>query len=230
MQDQFLKTYQSGKRLGLHANYDYKNQSFVIYSKMVNKTFPIKINQSFIRSITLQIETALKKGYASFVFFPDMGHTHLYFKKEQWEKNYHALTLKIGDQPLLYEKMFSDPQLMPLYHLSEQLKLKDNEGILINDETISFKFWTRNFMARNDETDFYTLPIDMNHPTNTVDKIEGLNRYGQGFAVSASEKGCFPYQDSDGEIRYFDIALYEPRSDPSNPDPSEIYLHKHPSN
>ncbi len=220
MQDQFEETYESGKRLWLHAQYDNELDSFMIYDNSDRSNIkPVAINRNFIRSITRQIETALKKGYASYVFFPDMGHAHLYFKEDHWLKNYQALsTSGVQQKHLLFEKMFADPELKALYHLSEQLEFKDEHGHLHNDEVLNFKYWTRNFLGQNNQSDLYDLPISKDLTKfNTVVGLPGYSLYSSGFAISSSAKGCFPYKDQNGVIRYFDISLHDPRPDMNDP-------------
>jgi len=220
MQDQFEKTYASGKRLLLHANYDNQSASFKIYDNSDAKTIKsLVINKNFIKSVTRQIETALKMGYASYVFFPDMGHSHLYFKEDHWLKNYQSLaTNKSGQKHLLYEKMFADPELKALYHLSEQLEFKDEHGHLHNDEVLNFKYWTRNFLGQNNQSGLYDLPVSNDQTKfNTVAGLPDYHLYSSGFAISSSQKGCFPYEDQNGVIRYFDISLHDPRPDMTDP-------------
>lgn len=77
--------------------------------------------------MTTHIETALREGYAHFVFFPDMGHAHLYFPADHWRKAYASAESILQSLEALYEKMLADPVLR-------------------------HKYWNRNFLCRNTTT------------------------------------------------------------------------------
>src|SRR5690606_8659860 len=118
--------------------------------------------ESFIKSVTLQIETALEKGFAKQIFFSDMGHSHLYFPEEHWQKNYtHYPTLTTAQSQVeLYEQMLSDTEMRPLYHLCEQLQMKDENKVLLDDPEIQFRYWNRNFVGQNDESKDFEIFIN----------------------------------------------------------------------
>jgi hypothetical protein len=216
MENKFNEIYESGKRIQMHVNYDEDLDSFVLYYGSYENPSKLKITENFINSIRTQIETSIKNGFSDFVFFPDMGHSHLYFKNDYWQKNYinKFETKNIYKQ---YEAMFKDPELYVLYHLTEQLQMLDEDKKPIND-LLEFKYLNRNFMARNDESDFFEIKhFDEPGKYNTVGEVEGFTRWGQGFSVSASKNGCFPYIDKNGETRYFDIGIADPRQDPNTP-------------
>lgn len=215
MEDKFNKTYYSKKRIRYHADYNSELNSFYLYLDSYKYIIPVKIKINFIKSVTLQIETALEEGYASYVFLPDMGHAHLYFPLDHWKREYAKFDISDNNMDDLEEKMLADNLMEPLYHLSERLEMVDKNGNVKLDEILSFKYWSRNFAGKNNGTKEYTIFITQDGKKyNTVCCLDNYKNWSSGFAVSASEFGCFPYRDKDGNIKYFDISLYDPRYNP----------------
>lgn len=211
MEQRFEEIYNSGKRLFGHPKYDPSNDSFYIFYD-TKRHLPVKISQGFIKNVTLHIETAIDRGYAEFVFFPDMGHSHLYFPQDHWDKNLSTIEVTTETRNKLYEAMLNDPKMQPLYHLTEQLKMVDENKQIIDDPILEFKYWHRNFKGTNDLSGKYSIHVEVNKAGgNTVREIDGYRRYGSGFAVSASKDGCFPYRNKNGETLYFDIGLHDPQ-------------------
>ncbi len=217
MEDRFEEIYHSGKRLNMHSLYDPITDQFMLFYDD-KKHLPVPIDGHFIKSVTNQIEIAIEKGYASFVFFPDMGHSHLYFPEQHWQDNYAGENAPQGERNNLYTKMLADPKMKALYHLAEQLQMQNEDQSVIDDETLTFKYWHRNFVGYNDGSTQYQIEVaPPEKKFNTVGSIAGYKVYSAGFAISASKDGCFPYQDKDGKTRYFDIGLQDPRYDPNKP-------------
>ena len=127
MREQFEETYNSGKRIPYHADYNREMKSFCLYLQGADGVKPVRITEKFIHSVTTHIETALREGYAHFVFFPDMGHAHLYFPADHWRKAYASAESILQSLEALYEKMLADPVLR-------------------------HKYWNRNFLCRNTTT------------------------------------------------------------------------------
>lgn len=216
MEDKFHEIYDSGKRLSYHVQYRPETDKFYLQfeSSLKPKRF-LEIDANFIASVTRQIEVALEKGFADFVFFPDMGHSHLYFSKDHWDEHYAEFDKNHANQHKLYEKMFADPEMKPLYHLTEQLQMVDEDKVPLDDPILQYKYWNRNFLGKNDQSTHYEIHVAHGASYNTVKNIENHEDWSAGFAVSASNKGCFPYRDKDGKTRYFDISLKDPEYDTS---------------
>lgn len=212
MAAKFEEVYQSGNRIGRHANYNEATDSFSLYLGQYDNDTPFEITENFIKSVTLQIETAHEQGFGEFVFFPDMGHSHLYFPTDHWETEYAEKEFSKEER---YAKMLADPLMRPLYHLTEQLQMQDENKEVMDDPILSFKYWHRNFMGYNNETKNFDVPVNTTGNYNTVGELPGYHRWGAGFAVSASKDGCFAYRDKKGDKRYFDISLHDPEYDPS---------------
>ncbi len=215
MSDRFEEIYDSGKRLNMHAEYNPGEDQFYIFYDDKDH-LPVAITEDFIKSVTNQIEVALANRFADYVFFPDMGHSHLHFPESHWQKEYTGENAPPKPRNNLYQKMLADPKMKALYHLAEQLQLQDEDKNLLADDLLVFKYWHRNFVGYNDTSRDFQIevaPADKNY--NTVGSIDEHHGYSAGFAVSASKDGCFPYIDKDGVTRYFDIGLQDPRYDPS---------------
>jgi len=215
MREKFEKVYNSGKRIAYHADYNTEKESFCLYVLCPDGVKQVKITENFIKSVTIHIETALKKGYAHYIFLPDMGHAHLYFPKEHWQKEYASALSSENHLDELYEKMLADEQMRPLYHLSECLQMRDRDGRVSADPVLRHKYWNRNVLCRNNGTDEHEVVVVADKSRyNTVYYLEGYVSWSAGFAVSASRLGCFPYRDGEGRTRYFDISLYDPSCHP----------------
>jgi len=176
------------------------------------------MSPDFIANVASQIEVALEKGFADYVFFPDMGHSHLYFPEEHWQQEYGQFDMSPANQNNLFEKMLTDSKMRPLYHLAEQLKMTDDQtNTILEDDILSFKYWHRNFVGFNNgsgDYDIYLAPKDKNF--NTVSAIKGYFKWSTGFSVHANSKGCFAYKDKDGVKRYFDISLEDVNYSPNS--------------
>ncbi len=210
MSDHFEKVYASGKRIGLHVNYDPERDQFFLYyagQYRSEEPQPVPITPNFIASITRHIEMAHEMGFASFVFFSDMGHSHFFFTEDQWRE----LEEVQNNFPKLYKRIFANSETRILYHLSEKLDFFDGSGSYIQKTDLVIKYWNRNFFTKNDPSDFYEIQVQQKAGYhNTVSSINGYNQ-GYGFSISASRNGCFPYRDRNGNLRYFDISIYELR-------------------
>lgn len=215
MEKKFNQIYFSKKRLRFHADYISEFDSFYLYLFTSESIIPIKISDNFIKNVTLHIETAIEQGYASYIFLPDMGHAHLYFPLEHWKNEYAKFDVSDNNIAELEEKMLADNQMEPLYHLSERLEMLDENGKVKPDEIIRFKYWNRNYSGRNDGTNEYKIYVTQSgEKYNTVCCLENFKNWSSGYAMSASELGCFPYRDKEGNVKYFDISLYDPHYNP----------------
>ncbi|MGH1439160.1 MAG: hypothetical protein ACRBBR_03520 [Cellvibrionaceae bacterium] len=196
--------YNSGKRLFQRSYYDEVSNSFILPHSVIGETSNVKLTKQFIASVRNHIENGLRKKYSEAIVFSDMGHSHLYFPKGHWEKNYLHL-IREKKLALLYERMLADPELRVLYHTAEQITLKV-DGAVLPDPKSQFRYLNRNILGYNNNKELKVLFANKNKRYNTVVEIDGLHRWSAGFNISASKDGCFPYQ-TNGETRYFDISL-----------------------
>ena len=196
--------YNSGKRLFQRSYYDETSNNFILPHSIIGKTSNINVTQQFIGSVRNHIESGLREKYSEAIMFSDMGHSHLYFPKDHWQKKYLPLLLK-KKISTLYEEMLADPELRVLYHTAEQIKLKV-DGVVLPDSQSQWRYHNRNILGNNKDKELEVLFASENKRYNTVVEIDGLHRWSAGFNISASKDGCFPYQ-TNGETRYFDISL-----------------------
>jgi|GEM_PF-1313557 len=207
MNNLFDEIYKSGARLKNRAYLE--NHEIILPFETTREIKPVSISNEFIINLTQRIEETLRKGFAEHVFFSDMGHSHFYFDNDHWDLNYSQFLedLPTSDFNQFYEKAFADPEMLILFHTAEQLKIVDDNREIINDPYIRFRWWHRNPTIPNNRSDSIWVPTAPDDSFNTVREISGFNRWGGGFYISSSNKGCFPYKNPTGKILYFDISL-----------------------
>jgi hypothetical protein len=209
MKKNFETQYNSGKRLFGRAHLDTDGKTY-IFSEPYGK---IKLNKTFIASVRRHIEIALDRGYAESIFFPDMGHSHLYIPESDWP----ALD-KIDARNKFYEAVFSLKSLRILYHTAEQLQVREGErsqGPFPQDPMLLWRYFARNVFGDNGGGENVSILFEQPPAYNTVSDVKGYHVYSAGFYLSASKDGCFAYEHG-GKTYYFDIAVAEMPSDPNN--------------
>lgn len=196
--------YHSNKRLDKRAYLNEKNELVIpVNAGSVYKD--VKISETFVKSVRLHIEEGLKRKYVDIINFSDMGHSHFFVPEKFY--NTELSDLPIEDNHLLYEKMLAHKDLKILYHTAEQIKMKGPEGELLPDRHLQWRFFTRNFLGDNQAQGKIEFLHQEDHRYNTAhDYDPGYKYWGAGFYLSASEKGCFPFEYK-GKTYYFDINL-----------------------
>lgn len=187
---QYKELYSSGRRITNRVYWDASAQSYVLQQK--NKT--LKISARFIESLSRQVEAALQRGYADFLFYTDMGHAHLYMPDS-------------GDiRPSHLESHLGREELTFLYHTAELFMLKHNfKGALTSDPWLQWRYYSRNFVAKNDTSDALTVLFSNDELYNTVRDLEDHSSVSTVY-MSASRNGCFPFRQN-GETFYFDFTF-----------------------
>ena len=203
MGEKFDEMYESGKRLDTRAYYDAEQERFVLPGTDVWGG-DVVMPKRLVENVTLHIEHALERGYADYIFFPDMGHAHLFMPQDHWEATYEGTP--VSEFSRRYEKMFDDPKLMMLYHTAEQLQMTDENDELLDDRRVQWRYHTRNVVGDNNHERRIELLVEYDSPANTSRDMPGYNYYGAGFNITATKDGCFPYEH-DGELRWYDISL-----------------------
>lgn len=187
---QYNEIYNSGKRIINRVYFDQKSQSYVLDQK--EKTLPIP--HRFIESLTRQMETALERGYADFLFYSDMGHAHLYMP-DSGDTTTENLAHHLEQAELTF-----------LYHTAELFVLRENfKGELTRDPWLQWRYYSRNFVAQNDVSDNLTVLFAKDASYNTVRDLQDHTSVSTVY-MSASRNGCFPLQYK-GETIYFDLTL-----------------------
>jgi len=210
MQAKFTEIYSSGKRLNHRSFYHPATDKFYLVYKYANKISRVELNERFIQSVIGHVEKALKMNYAEFIFFPDMGHSHLYVPEDYY---YDAIApLPIKESHIAYEKMLSYPKTQFLYHTAEQLRLKDDDKKLLLDPLLQWRYYSRNPMGDNLAGGKMDIHKNLQAKYNTVDKFAGFRAYS-GYNISASNEACFPYVHNN-KTYFFDLSLYDLESKP----------------
>lgn len=199
----YERTYSGEKRLYRRAYYDARAKKYFLDVSHPEGT-RAEVPTNFIRSVTKHVENALKKRFADFLFFPDMGHSHFFVPNAVWEK------VQDLERDKLYEALFKTPGLKVLYHTAEQLKVREGErsqGAYPQDEKLLWRYFTRNLFGTNDGSDTMETLFAWGERYNTHGgELEGYRYYGGGFNISANKNACFPFQ-VDGKTYYFDLSL-----------------------
>ncbi len=206
MGESFDKIYHADKRLSGRAYYDEETRQYLLPAKSAWGG-AVVLPTRLIENVRRHIEKALLRGYAEYVFFPDMGHAHLFVPDEIWEAEYKSTP--VSEMSLMYSRIFDDPELLVLYHTAEQLQMLTEESELLDDRHLRWRFFTRNLVGDNAYLSRLDLLHEPTHPSNTSRKLPGHRYNGSGFDISANKNGCFPYV-VDGVTYWFDFSLTDP--------------------
>ncbi len=199
----FEETYERPDRLQGRAWYDDSRDSLVA---PITDSWggEVLIPSRLIDSVRRHIEGALARGYVDFVFFPDMGHSHLFLPQEIWDAEYAGY--EVSDTGVRYGDLFDDPALKVLYHTAEQLKMLDEDDQILSDRHVQWRFFTRNLVGDNAGLGGLELLHAPEEKANTSRELKGYRYHGAGFSISANQAGCFAYTH-DGVTRFFDLSM-----------------------
>jgi hypothetical protein len=198
----FWEIYQSGKRLKGRARYDAARDLFVM-PHVPSWGGEVVLPARLIENVRRHVERALARDYADYIFFPDMGHAHLFIPEEQFAREYSGRP--VSELSDVYSEMFADPSVRVLYHTAEQLAHFE-DGELADDRYLQWRHFTRNVVGDNQGLGQLDLIHELSSAANTAHYLEGHRYHGGGFYLSASEEGCFPFV-MNGEVLYFDISV-----------------------
>ena len=216
MKAKFEEMYASDKRLSERAYFDDETGNFILptYEGWGGEVI---LSRRLVENVTMHIEKALLLGYADFVFFPDMGHSHFFVPEDHWEEHYRGTPVSgIADRNT---KLFEDPELKVLYHTAEQLEMLDDNNKVLDDPWVQWRYHTRNPVGDNDWQGRIDLLREYESAANTSRNYPGHHYHGAGFNLSANKDGCFPYRAPDGQLFWYDISLEDLPYDTSNADP-----------
>jgi len=204
--------YESDKRLQRRAYWD-STRGEIRLPFDERRGGPVKVAPDFIEHVAQHIELAFQQNVIDAVFFPDMGHSHFFIPETKFDEVYRPLPVE--KMARFYELFFSDSDLKVLYHTAEQLQTRDENGEVLSDPRLRFRYQTRNLLGRNDGTAEIQFLQNPQSPANTAHDLPGHRYWGAGFNLSAQKNGCFSFQRN-GKTYYFDLSLYDLPSDPSN--------------
>lgn len=196
--------YASGLRMRGRVFYDSQKNGFFVPIDYTGKSFA-RVPEEFLYSVSQHINEALKREYVHEVIFPDMGHSHFFIPQDYYDQ---VVTPLLGQrkQAEAYEMILRSPGLKILYHTAEQLKMRDEEGELLPDRLLQWRFFTRNLVGYNLGQRRLELHKNLVNPANTSTIEEPSFRYyGGGVYLNASSQGCFNFKQ-DGEKKFFDMS------------------------
>ncbi len=212
MAERFEEIYAAPERLAGRAWYDADRDTFVM-ADLDAWGGEVILPPRLVESVRGHIERALELGYVDHVFFPDMGHSHLFVPHQRWDEIYEPY--EVSQLSAMRSALLDDPELKVLYHTAEQLEMLDGDDRVLADRRIMWRFMTRNPVGDNRGEGRLDLIQNLEQKSNTARDLEGYFYYGSGFNISASANGCFPYVHQ-GEVRYFDISMTDLPYDPSS--------------
>lgn len=202
----FDLTYQRPERLSHRAYLDNDGQT-VILPYDADRGGAIRVSYGFIESVQSHIEQALKLNFIEGVFFSDMGHSHLLIPESHFEQS--SVGSNLLQMSRFYERVLTHPDVLILYHTAEQLKFLDSSSQVLPDSYSQWRFKTRNLLGGvNPATPVQTIQ-NPESQANTAGSLPGYRWWGAGFNLSANKHGCFTYREPDGNIRRFDISMYD---------------------
>lgn len=204
----FGATYAGGKRLPKRMFWDEKSQALIL-PVIESWGARAKVPKNFVESVRRHVEEAVRLKYVDGIFFPDMGHSHLYVPEAKWK----AITNRPVDRTNeIYEAFFNEPDLKILYHTAEQLQTLGPNERPLGDRPTLWRFLTRNLVGDNRARGHLeiasTVPGTLEYKANTVGDLPGYTRWGAGFNISASKDGCYAFKRGD-EVMYFDLSLFD---------------------
>jgi len=203
MAARFDEVYASGMRLFERGYYEPETGQFIL-PHVPAWGGRVVLSRRLVENVSRHISKALERRYAEAVFFPDMGHSHFFIPDADWQANYAGTP--VPEMSAMYSRLLDDPELLVLYHTAEQLQTHDDNGEILPDRELQWRFFTRNPVGDNKGLGRLDIHRDLESAGNTVRDYAGHKYLGAGFNVSASKDGCFPYLH-DGEVYYFDLSL-----------------------
>lgn len=206
----FIEIYDSPKRLPQRAYWD-ESKNVLKLPYLEDRGGDIEINESFIQAVVRHVEKAFELKYVDAVFFPDMGHSHLLIPNNLMKEKYDHYP--ISDMTGMYRDMFKDEQIQVLYHTAEQLKTLDEQGNVLNDPQIQWRYKTRNILGYNSPTTNLRVLQNPDSRANTVSEVPGHYWWGGGFNLSAQKDACFEFR-AQGRVMYFDLSMFDLEPDP----------------
>lgn len=203
MGQRFDEMYASGKRLTGRAYYEEDSGEFIF---PLSETWGGRatLSRRLVENVRMHIEKALTRGYADYVFFPDMGHSHFFIPQDIYDEIY--APYPVPHRGAMYSALFEEPELKVLYHTAEQLQMLDEDDALLPDRQVQWRFFTRNVVGDNDWAGRIDLLHEPTTKANTGRDLEGHYYFGAGFNVTATAGGCFPYVH-DGQVFFFDLSM-----------------------
>lgn len=148
-----------------------------------------EIPTAFLRALESHIETALKRGYADYAIYADMGHVHLLM-------------------PIGQDLDLNSPHLKLLYHTAELLRLKDGSlisGTVRTDPWLAWRYHSRNFVGTIKSPQELSVLFAQGQSYNTVRKLEGYQQVATAY-FSSNIDGCFSYRFKSDSYK-FDLAF-----------------------
>lgn len=201
LKQSFETLYRSGRRLHGRLFFDEtKKIHLAPYGKSL-----LTIPNSFLEGVTRHIEKALKNSYVDHLFYPDMGHGHIYLPLKEWE-NIKASTSSTSQQ---LNMVLKSPSVKVLYHTAELLQIKEGDfatGDLPSDPWKLWRYFSRNLFGHfGKRPQLEVLYAGSKKIYNTVREISGHVDISI-FYLSSTKNGCLSYLHSEKQ-HYYDLSF-----------------------
>jgi hypothetical protein len=179
------------KRLKKRLYYD--GQDFLLPTQIGS----IKVTKDFLNKIAHQVEMALEIKSAELIFYPDMGHAHLYLPQDLTTSS--------------LEDALRSPDLVSLFHTAEQLMMKDGKAPRDSKNYRQLRYRTRNLVGHFDNSGALEMVYAFeNKSFNTIHNIAALINHKRKFSTlyfSAHPEGCVTFNFQGKKIG-LDLSLY----------------------
>lgn len=193
------------KRLAKRAHFDEARGAYVFPYESA-RGGDVVLPARFIESVRRHVEEAMRLEYVDGIFFPDMGHSHFLIRNDAWAR--YSRDYPVSAISRFYEKLFDDPDVLVVYHTAEQLKMREDDGRLVDDRRTQWRLFSRNLVGDNRGEGRLELRQEPSSRVNTLNGLDGYFWYGAGFNISANKDGCFGARVRGGILRY-DLSLYD---------------------
>lgn len=207
MAELYEKVYKSDDRLLNRVGFHPDSKNFISIDKNDTETHTVFAEKA-IKGVILQVEEILKRDYARHVFFPDLGHSHLYIPQDYFKES--MRNVSTGPRHAL-ELALKAPGLNMLYHTAEKLRVLDEDRQLLNERDLQWRFYVRNptgDLLGNIKV-LKNFELDKGHNTVSGEAFMPGYKYYFGFNISANKDGCFPFETPKGKLMYFDLSAWD---------------------
>lgn len=190
LRSKYLKIYNSEKRL--------RNRMYLKGGEfsLPHNGLDVTVKRNFLNTVAHQVEFAYQMNVVENLYYPDMGHMHLYLPEN-----------KVNIE---MESALADAQLKVIYHTAEQLMMKSGPSVRDTLAYRQFRYRTRNLVGSFDGKGILEVSYAHNNPKfNTLKEIPAYpnyHDYNSTLYISANKDGCIGYY-VDGCLLYFDLSF-----------------------
>ncbi|WP_412474282.1 hypothetical protein [Halobacteriovorax sp. YZS-1-1] len=207
MEENSWAIYNSGKRMDNRVFFE-DDKFLMPFKASGGKTQYARVPEVFIKSLVSQIEYALDNDYVDFINFSDMGHSHFFIPNEFYNGELSKYSYA-KEKAKFFETLMNEKSVLSLYHTAEQMKFFEKRGdeFPLADRYIQKRFYTRNFVAKNDgsRNGKILFNLDASGQATSTYRPDEYRYWGSGISFNATKNGCFSFKKN-GQVFYFDMS------------------------